>query len=124
DGASSGGAFGSGNGGSSTIGSGAGGTPLEPHPSLEELLPESVFHAIYPITDPSSPLAEDFSICPAACRSATIYEGLIDAAAYFPDYASVGAEEQRMREVAAFLANVAKETTGGWDDAPGGKEAW
>ena len=27
-------------------------------------------------------------------------------------------------QVAAFLAHIAQETTGGWDDAPGGRHLW
>ncbi len=30
----------------------------------------------------------------------------------------------KKRELAAFLANIAQETSGGWDDAPGGYFAW
>ncbi len=33
-------------------------------------------------------------------------------------------ETVRKRELAAFLANIAQETTGGWDTAPGGRYAW
>lgn len=46
------------------------------------------------------------------------------AAASYPAFASTGTDDQRRRELAAFLANVAHETTGGWDTAPGGRYAW
>ncbi len=35
-----------------------------------------------------------------------------------------GTDEIRKRELAAFLANISHETTGGWDTAPGGRYAW
>jgi hypothetical protein len=52
------------------------------------------------------------------------YDALIDAAALYPDFAGEGSPEERRRELAAFLGNVAHETTGGWAAAPGGPEAW
>jgi basic endochitinase B len=52
------------------------------------------------------------------------YDSLLGAAAKYPGFASTGTLEQRRRELAAFLANIAHETTGGWPTAPGGPEAW
>jgi hypothetical protein len=46
------------------------------------------------------------------------------AAARFPGFLSSGNDTLRRRELAAFLANVAQETGGGWDQAPGGYYAW
>ena len=43
------------------------------------------------------------------------------------DYAmfvSEGNATTRKRELAAFLSNIAQETTGGWDTAPGGRYSW
>lgn len=53
-----------------------------------------------------------------------VYEGLIAAAATFPAFASEGDVATRKRELAAFLANISHETTGGWATAPGGPYAW
>ncbi|TSE10562.1 glycoside hydrolase family 19 protein [Aquimarina algiphila] len=39
-------------------------------------------------------------------------------------FANEGNETIRKRELAAFLANIAQETTGGWDTAPGGRYSW
>ncbi len=39
-------------------------------------------------------------------------------------FVNEGNEAVRKRELAAFLANIAQETTGGWDTAPGGRYAW
>jgi hypothetical protein len=47
-----------------------------------------------------------------------------EAARAFPTFLRQGSDEQRRRELAALLANVAHETTGGWATAPGGPEAW
>ena len=52
------------------------------------------------------------------------YAAFLEAARTFPAFAAEGTDEQRRRELAAFLANIAHETTGGWATAPGGPEAW
>ncbi len=52
------------------------------------------------------------------------HDALVAAAAYYPAFCAVGSAETRLRECAAFLANIAHETTGGWDTAPGGRFAW
>lgn len=60
-----------------------------------------------------------------ACTGAYFtYAALADAARAYPAFLSEGTDEQRRRELAAFLANVSHETTGGWATAPGGPEAW
>ncbi len=59
------------------------------------------------------------------CRGAFYtYDAFVGAAATFPAFASTGDDATRRREVAAFLANIAHETTGGWDTAPDGRYAW
>jgi len=52
------------------------------------------------------------------------YDALIRVAARYPEFAAVGTPAARLRELAAFLAQIAHETTGGWAAAPGGPEAW
>ncbi|MCT3922801.1 chitinase [Elizabethkingia anophelis] len=52
------------------------------------------------------------------------YLAFIKAAAHFPSFLNEGSVEDQKRELAAFLANIAQETSGGWDDAPGGYFAW
>lgn len=52
------------------------------------------------------------------------YRHFIEATESFPSFANAGTDEVRRREVAAFLANIAQETTGGWDGAPGGRYRW
>ncbi len=42
----------------------------------------------------------------------------------YGSFANEGGETVRKRELAAFLANIAQETTGGWDTAPGGRYSW
>ena len=42
----------------------------------------------------------------------------------YGQFSSEGTLETRKREFAAFLANIAHETTGGWPTAPGGPYAW
>jgi basic endochitinase B len=52
------------------------------------------------------------------------YEALIKAAAGFPLFAAEGDVTARRRELAAFFAEIAHETTNGGPDAPGGPYAW
>jgi hypothetical protein len=52
------------------------------------------------------------------------YASFIKAANYFPDFISEGDDTIQKRELAAFLANIAQETSGGWKDAPGGYFKW
>jgi basic endochitinase B len=48
----------------------------------------------------------------------------IEAAKLFPSFLSDGDENLQRRELAAFLANIAQETSGGWETAPGGYFKW
>ncbi len=80
---------------------------------LEALLDAREFDALFPrrVTSP--------------CRGAFYtYAALVAAARTFPAFAAEGTAEQRRRELAAFLANIAHETTGGWPTAPDGPYAW
>lgn len=52
------------------------------------------------------------------------YDSLVTATQKYPQFCNEGSDEQRKQEAAAFLANIAHETTGGWDAAPGGRFAW
>ena len=56
--------------------------------------------------------------------SAFSYDALIEATKMFPRFATEGSIAARRRELAAFLANVSHETTGGWPGAPDGQFAW
>ncbi|KAI9016117.1 chitinase class I-domain-containing protein [Hyaloraphidium curvatum] len=56
---------------------------------------------------------------PTFTRSATTASTVIDYGAFFTVPAPA-----LQRNLAAFLANIAHETTGGWDGAPGGRYAW
>ncbi len=52
------------------------------------------------------------------------FKTFVLAAKLFPSFLAVGDDTTQKRELAAFLANVAQETSGGWDDAPGGYFNW
>src|SRR5262249_9650663 len=52
------------------------------------------------------------------------YEAFIKAAAYFPLFAGEGSPELRKRELAAFFAHAAHETTNGGPGAEGGSYSW
>ncbi|TDW96759.1 chitinase [Dinghuibacter silviterrae] len=52
------------------------------------------------------------------------FQAFQSAAARFPGFLSETDDTLRRRELAAFLANVSQETSGGWDKAPGGYCAW
>lgn len=61
---------------------------------------------------------------PACFGSVYTLQGLLDAAADYPSFACEGDDATRRRELAAFLAQISHETTGGWPDAPDGPYAW
>ncbi len=95
--------------------------------ALPDLLTKAQYHQIFPITNPASPHYRTMTEACAAqakCRSVTTYEGFVEAASRFEGFLEVGTLNDRKRELAAFLANVEKETTGGWSGAPGGEEFW
>lgn len=52
------------------------------------------------------------------------FNAFLQAAGKFPAFLNEGTETERKRELAAFLANIAQETSGGWAAAPGGYFAW
>lgn len=52
------------------------------------------------------------------------YDAFCEAARHFPAFLNEGDETARKRELCAFLANAAQETSGGWDEAPGGYFKW
>ena len=51
------------------------------------------------------------------------FKAFVEAAKHFPDFLNGDTETQK-RELAAFLANIAQETSGGWAEAPGGYFKW
>ncbi len=52
------------------------------------------------------------------------FNAFVTAAKMFPLFLGEGTDSSQKRELAAFLANMAHETSGGWDDAPGGFQQW
>ena len=52
------------------------------------------------------------------------YESFIEATKKFPTFATEGNELQNKRELMAFFANIAHETTDGWPEAEGGPYVW
>ncbi|XP_059623398.1 endochitinase-like [Cornus florida] len=52
------------------------------------------------------------------------YDAFITAAKSFDGFGTTGDADTRKRELVAFLGQTSHETTGGWDDAPGGRYAW
>jgi chitinase len=52
------------------------------------------------------------------------YKAFIEACKAFSAFCNEGDESVRKRELAAFFANASQETTGGWKDAPDGREVW
>ncbi|CAA6653835.1 unnamed protein product [Spirodela intermedia] len=63
-------------------------------------------------------LHKDDSVCPA--RGFYPYSAFVQAARRFPLFGAYGDLATRKREVAAFLAQISHETTGGWATAPDG----
>ena len=82
------------NGGSGSGGStGTGGTGPVGTSGFTEVVSESLFNQMFPDRD-----------------SFYTYQGLVNAASEYPAFASTGTLDDRKREAAAFLANVARET--------------
>lgn len=52
------------------------------------------------------------------------FNAFVQAAKLFPSFLSGNDSNIQKRELAAFLANIAQETSGGWDAAPGGYYKW
>ncbi|MFO0547995.1 MAG: glycoside hydrolase family 19 protein [Polyangiaceae bacterium] len=104
---------GSSQGGSSQGGSSQGGSNQGGASTLGELLDEARFEELFP-----------HRADPACSGELFTYAALIAAAAEFPTFASEGSLDARKRELAAFLANISHETTGGWPTAPDGPQAW
>jgi hypothetical protein len=52
------------------------------------------------------------------------YDALLEAASHFPAFMNEGSDTLRKQELAAFLAHIAQETSGGWAQAPGGYYKW
>jgi hypothetical protein len=52
------------------------------------------------------------------------FDAFVKASALFPRFLSDGSRDDQRRELAAFLAHIAQETSGGWEQAPGGYFSW
>nr|CAB3463852.1 unnamed protein product [Digitaria exilis] len=65
---------------------------------------------------------KDDAACPA--HGFYDYASFVRAADAFPAFGGDGDDATRKREVAAFLAQISHETTGGWATAPDGPYAW
>ena len=81
--------------------------------AVEALVPQSLFEQMF-LHRATAPCQGGFYT----------YRAFVDAAASFPDFAQQGTTDDRKRELAAFFANIAHETTGGWATAPDGPYAW
>ncbi|KAK1277756.1 Chitinase 10 [Acorus gramineus] len=85
-----------------------------PTSSVASLVSEDLYNSIF--------LHKDDSACPA--KGFYNYSSFIEATACFPKFGRVGTIDTRKREIAAFLAQISHETTGGWATAPDGPYAW
>ncbi|XP_047057355.1 chitinase 10-like [Lolium rigidum] len=67
-------------------------------------------------------LHKDDAACPA--KGFYTYASFIRATRKFPKFGGAGDLVTRKREIAAFLAQISHETTGGWATAPDGPYSW
>lgn len=67
-------------------------------------------------------LHKDNTACPA--KDFYPYRAFIEATRTFRSFGNRGNQIVQRREVAAFLAQISQETTGGWATAPDGPYAW
>jgi len=84
----------------------------------KDILTKEEFNSIF-----KNPLAVNKDIwCPG--YDFYNYEDFITATKEYPLFGNEGSEEIKKREIAAFLANISRETTGGADDIAGGRYLW
>lgn len=81
---------------------------------ISYLVSEKLFNSIF--------LHKDDTACPA--KDFYSYSSFIEASKRFPKFGNAGSLSTRRREIAAFLAQISHETTGGWATAPDGPYAW
>lgn len=81
---------------------------------VSSVVSEELFNSIF--------LHKDNAACPA--KNFYTYDSFIMASRSFRRFGSCGSLTTRKREVAAFLAQISHETTGGWATAPDGPYAW
>ncbi|KAJ4876638.1 Chitinase family protein [Raphanus sativus] len=81
---------------------------------ITRLVSKSLYDSIF--------IHKENNACPA--KGFYHYEAFVEATRWFPKFGSVGGTMTRRREVAAFLAQISHETTGGWATAPDGPYAW
>jgi hypothetical protein len=81
---------------------------------ISSIVSEEVYASLF--------LHKDDAACPA--KNFYNYSAFVSAAERFPEFGSAGRDGTRRREVAAFLAQISHETTGGWATAPDGPFAW
>nr|QDG10112.1 class II chitinase [Fragaria x ananassa] len=86
---------------------------VEAHP-VSALINEKLYNNLF--------LHKDDSACPA--NNFYTYSSFIRATKYFPRFGTTGSLATRKREIAAFLAQISHETTGGWATAPDGPYSW
>src|ERR1700712_1550230 len=66
----------------------------------------------------------DTKNCPQKDHDFYSYESMTAAAKLFPHFLAEGNDTLQRRELAAFLAHISQETSGGWATAPGGYFKW
>lgn len=81
---------------------------------ISSLVSRELFHSIF--------LHKDDNACPA--KDFYTYDSFVEATRHFPNFGNAGSLSTRKREIAAFLAQISHETTGGWATAPDGPYAW
>lgn len=81
---------------------------------ISSLITQKLFDSIF--------LHKDDTVCPA--NNFYTYSSFIKATECFPRFGNDGSILTRKREIAAFLAQISHETTGGWVTAPDGPYAW
>ncbi|TKY61644.1 Chitinase 10 [Spatholobus suberectus] len=85
-----------------------------PYTPVSSLISKTLFDTLF--------LHKDDTACPA--KDFYTYDSFIRASKFFPAFGNSGCLTTRKREIAAFLAQISHETTGGWATAPDGPYAW
>jgi basic endochitinase B len=91
--------------------------------NVSKFLDENKWNELFPNRYHMSTL-EDSVFKGVAKQDFYSYDAFLKAAKLFPLFLGDGNDSIQKRELAAFLANISHETSGGWDDAPGGMYQW
>lgn len=92
--------------------------------NITRYLNEQTWNQLFPNRYNVSAYTDEANPARAPYQDYYSYKAFVAACGKFPQFLSQGDEQMQKRELCAFLANIAQETSGGWASAPGGYFKW